>query len=208
MSSKTKGAIKDSSAIKRRVISVKAHQRMPKLKESSASKKQMVSVKSYKRMLPIKNASKKRSAKVPLMNKRSVSSKSSRGKILRKKPLSIRSPTSLKKQTKAPVSAKNLMPSLSDIKEVFGFKERVKGSNSRKPSSAGTSSTKKLMPSNNERKAQGSLDSAGTAKSDTKAIQKEANGQTAEAIIVEDKEKAEVQNVNIVEAEKRNCLIQ
>ena len=82
---------------------------------------------------------------------------------------------------------KKLMPSANDKKVSLDVKEeKEQGSNSLQSSSNGS-------------------ESAGP-KTIYMPIKQEANGQTAEAIIVEDKQKAEVdlQDVKLVEAEKKD----
>ena len=108
---------------------------------------------------------------------------------------------------------------MDDIKEFLGVKQKAQPKS--RPKS--TSAPKKLMPSANDKKVsldvkeekeQGSnslqSSSNGSESAGTKTIympiKQEANGQTAEAIIVEDKQKAEVdlQDVKLVEAEKKD----
>merc|ERR1712147_317215 len=105
--------------------------------------------------------------------------------------------------------------------EFFGVKEKDQKKSKPQSSIAGTSpSAKKLMPSafdrkmsfdEKEDKAEGS-NSLQSSRTDSESavtktiympIKQEANGQTAEAIILEDKQKADadLQDVKVVEAE-------
>ena len=191
-------------------------------KASSAIKKGAVSSKYGKRRVLQKKPSKK-TAKVSsaLMKKRAASSRTAKGKSLQKKDLR-RSSSSKAKVLKTKAPAKKIMPSLDDIKEFFGVKDKAQ----KKSSSAGAPA-KKLMPSsstNDTKKVSSDIkenpqdsnslksSSTGSENSVSKTIympiKQEANGQTAEAIVivVEDKEeKADLQNVNlVVKAEKKN----
>ena len=199
-------------------------------KTSSANKKGAVSSKSGKRMVLQKKPSKKaikKTAKVPsaLTKKRAASSKTAKGKSLQKKDLR-RSSSSKNLKTKAPAQAKKIMPSLDDIKEFFGVKDKTQ-KKSRLQSSSASAPAKKLVPSSstNDTKKMSSdvkenpqdsnsLQSSSTdsensgSKTIYMPIKQEANGQTAEAIVVEDKEEKadlDLQNVKlVVKAEKKN----
>ena len=207
MTSKTRGAKKASSADKKRTAS------------SSKSAKRMV----LQRKTPKKAI--KRTAKVSsaLVKKRATSSKTNKGKSLQKKAHRLSNSSKVLK-TKKPAPAKKIMPSLNDIKNFFGIKDKAQRK-SRLPSRSASTSAKKLMPSSSssdrkkkvsfevKKKAQDSnslqSSSTGSENSGSKTIympiKQEANGQTAEAIVVEDKEKADLQNVKlVVKAEKKN----
>ena len=189
-------------------------------KASSAIKKRAVSSKSGKRMVLQKKPSKKaikKTAKVPsaLTKKRAASSKTAKGKSLQKKDLR-RSSSSKNLKTKAPAQAKKIMPSLDDIKEFFGVKDKTQ-KKSRLQSSSASAPAKKLVPSsytNDTKKMSSDVNSLQSSSTDSEnsgsktiymPIKQEANGQTAEAIVVEDKEKADLQNVKlVVKAEKKN----
>ena len=156
------------------------------------------------------------------MKKRAASSKTSKGKSLQKKALRLSNSSKVLK-AKKPAPAKKIMPSLDDIKDFFGIKDKAQ-KKSRIPSSSASTSAKKLMPSSSasdkkmvsfdvKEKAQESnslQSSTGSENSGSKTIympiKQEANGQTAEAIVVEDKEdKADLQNLKlVVKAEKKN----
>ncbi len=93
-----------------------------------------------------------------------------------------------------------IMPSLDDIKEFFGVKDKAQ-----KKSSSAAAPAKKLMPSSSTNDTKNSV-----SKTIYMPIKQEANGQTAEAIVivVEDKEEKadlDLQNVKlVVKAEKEN----
>ena len=199
-------------------------------KASSSVKKRTVSSKSAKRMVLQRKAPQKaikRTAKdsSALVKKRAASSKTSKGKSLQKKALRLSNSSKVLK-TKKPAPAKKIMPSLDDIKDFFGIKDKAQ-KKSRIPSSSASTSAKKLMPSSSasdkkmvsfdvKEKAQDSnslqSSSTGSENSGSKTIympiKQEANGQTAEAIVVEDKEEKadlDLQNVKlVVKAEKEN----
>ena len=226
MSSKTKGAKKASSASKKRAVSAKRMVKKASAKKaSSVGNKRAVASKSAKNRILKKKASPKSIKKTAksssaLMKKRSASSKTSKAWILKKNaPRLSNSQKKLKTKSAAPAT-KKLLPSMDDIKEFLGVKQKTQPKSRPKPTS---SAKKPLMPSANdkkvsfdvkEEKAQGSnsLQSSGTdsesagSKTIYMPIKQEANGQTAEAIIVEDKQKAEadLQDVKIVEAEKKD----
>ena len=109
---------------------------------------------------------------------------------------------------------------MDDIKEFLGVKQKAQPKSRPKSTSA---ARKHLMPFANDKKvsfdvkeeeAQGSnslqSSSTGSESAGTKTIympiKQEANGQTAEAIIVDNKQKAEAdfQDVKLVEAEKKD----
>ena len=167
----------------------------------------------------------KKTAKVSsaLMKKRAASSRTAKGKSLQKKDLR-RSSSSKAKVLKTKAPAKKIMPSLDDIKEFFGVKDKAQ-----KESSSAGAPAKKLMPSsstNDTKKVSSDIkenpqdsnslksSSTGSENSVSKTIympiKQEANGQTAEAIVivVEDKEEKadlDLQNVKlVVKAEKEN----
>ena len=193
-------------------------------KTSSATKKRAVSSKSGKRMVLQKKPSKKaikKTAKVPsaLTKKRAASSKTAKGKSLQKKDLR-RSSSSKNLKTKVPAQAKKIMPSLDDIRrirmEFFGVKDKTQ-KNSRLQSSSASAPAKKLVPSsstNDTKKMSSDVNSLQSSSTDSEnsgsktiymPIKQEANGQTAEAIIVEDKEeKADLQSVKLVVKAKKN----
>ena len=192
-------------------------------KASSANKKRVVSSKSGKRMVLQKKPSKKaikKTAKVPsaLTKKRAASSKTAKGKSLQKKDLR-RSSSSKNLKTKAPAQAKKIMPSLDDIKEFFGVKDKTQ-KKSRLQTSSASVPAKKLVPSsstNDTKKMSSDVNSLQSSSTDSEnsgsktiymPIKQEANGQTAEAIVVEDKEEKadlDLQNVKlVVKAEKKN----
>ena len=105
------------------------------------------------------------------------------------------------------------LPYMNDIKEFFGVKEK----DQKKSRPQSSSAPKKLMPSANDRKVSFDIKKKAQSSSNTDSesagtktiympIKQEANGQTAEAIILEDKQKAEadLQDVKLEEAEKKN----
>ena len=206
-----------SSAGKKRAVSAK---RLMKKASSLEGKKRAVASKSAKKVMLKKKALNKanKTAKTSaLKKKKTASSNTGKAWVLKKKAPRANSQKMLKTKS-SPPATKKMLPSMDDIKEFFGVKEKDQKNGKTQSSSAGTSSAKKLMPSSNNRKlsihvkakkAQGSnstgSDSAGT-KTIYMPIKQEANGQTAEAIIVEDKEKAEadLQDVKVVEAVKKN----
>ena len=170
---------------------------------------------------PSKKAIKK-TAKVPsaLTKKRAASSKTAKGKSLQKKDLRRSSSSkNLKIKTKAPAQAKKIMPSLDDIKEFFGVKDKTQ-KKSRLQSSSASAPAKKLVPSsstNDTKKMSSDVNSLQSSSTDSEnsgsktiymPIKQEANGQTTEAIVVEDKEEKadlDLQNVKlVVKAEKKN----
>ena len=190
---------------------------------SSATKKRAVSSKSGKRMVLQKKPSKKaikKTAKVPsaLTKKRAASSKTAKGKSLQKKDLRRSSSSkNLKIKTKAPAQAKKIMPSLDDIKEFFGVKDKTQ-KKSRLQSSSASAPAKKLVPSsstndvkespqdsNSLQSSSNGSENSGPSKTIYMPIKQESNGQTAEAIVVEDKEeKADLQNFKLdVKAEMK-----
>jgi len=207
MTSKIRGVKKASSSVKKRTVSSKSAKRM--VLQRKAPQK------------AIKRTAKDSSA---LVKKRAASSKTSKGKSLQKKALRLSNSSKVLK-AKKPAPAKKIMPSLDDIKDFFGIKDKAQ-KKSRIPSSSASTSAKKLMPSSSssdrkkkvsfevKEKAQDSnslqSSSTGSENSGSKTIympiELEANGQTAEAMVVEDKEeKADLQNVNlVVKAEKKN----
>ena len=127
----------------------------------------------------------------------------------KKKPSRLsNSKNKLKTKTVAAAPAtKKLLPLMDDIKEFLGVKNKSQKKARPQSTSAGTSSAKKplVVPSVNDKKvsfdfqkkAQGSnslqSSSTGSESAGTKTIympiKQEANGQKAEAIIVEDKKK-------------------
>merc|ERR1719341_2694013 len=187
MSSKTlkKRAVSAKSGVK------KASKTTGAKKASSVGKKRAVASKSAKSMILKKKSSLKsvkKTAKTSsaLMKKRAASSKTSKAWILKKNaPRLSNSQKKLKTKSAAPAT-KKLLPSMDDIKEFLGVKQKVQPES--RPESTSTGS-----------------ESAGT-KTIYMPIKQEANGQTAEAIIVEEKQKAEadLQDVKIVEAEKKD----
>ena len=198
-------------------------------KASSTNKKRVVSSKSGKRMLLQRKAPKKavkKTAKLSsaLMKKKAASFKTVKGKSLQKKDLK-RSRSSKVLKTKAPAPAKKIMPSLDDIKEFFGVKDKTQKKVSKLQSSSASAPAKQLMPSSSTREKKVSFDlkdkahdsnslqsssngseNSGPSKTIYMPIKQESNGQNAEAIVVEDKEeKADLQNVKlVVKAEKKN----
>ena len=206
MTSKIRGVKKASSSVKKRTVSSKSAKRM--VLQRKAPQK------------AIKRTAKDSSA---LVKKRAASSKTSKGKSLQKKALRLSNSSKVLK-AKKPAPAKKIMPSLDDIKDFFGIKDKAQRK-SRLPSRSASTSAKKLMPSSSssDRKKKVSFDvkekaqdsnslqsSTGSENSGSKTIympiKQEANGQTAEAIVVEDKEdKADLQNLKlVVKAEKKN----
>ena len=207
-----------SSAGKKRAVSAK---RLMKKASSLEGKKRAVASKSAKKVMlkkkALNKANKKTAKTSALKKKKTASSNTGKAWVLKKKAPRANSQKMLKTKS-SPPATKKMLPSMDDIKEFFGVKEKDQKNGKTQSSSAGTSSAKKLMPSSNNRKlsihvkakkAQGSnstgSDSAGT-KTIYMPIKQEANGQTAEAIIVEDKEKAEadLQDIKVVEAVKKN----
>jgi len=222
----SKGVRKASSVSKKRAVSAKrmvkkASKTKGAKKASSVGKKRAVASKSAKSMILKKKASPKsikKTAKISstLMKKRAAASKTRKAWILKKNaPRLSNSQKELKTKsaTSAPAT-KKLMPSMDDIKEFLGVKQKALPKS--RPKS--TSALKKLMPSANDKKVsldvkeekeQGSnslqSSSTGSESAGTKTIympiKQEANGQTAEAIIVEDKKKveADLQDVKLLE---------
>jgi len=255
----SKGVRKASSVSKKRAVSAKrmvkkASKTKVAKKASSVGKKRAVASKSAKSMILKKKASPKsikKTAKTSsaLMKKRAASSKTSKNA-----PRLSNSQKKLKTKTATGAPAtKKLLPSMDDIKEFLGVKQKAQPKS--RPKSTSTPkklmpslarsflafrnsqfcpslrklselmstlaiqfALKKLMPSANDKKVsldvkeekeQGSnslqSSSTGSESAGTKTIympiKQEANGQTAEAIIVEDKKKveADLQDVKLLE---------
>ena len=153
-----------------------------------------------------------------------TASTTSRRRIIKGKTSTLKKKRTpgLKKRTsvlkKRSVSSKSTKKMDSLNKATKKTLRRPKGKRQLKPSVS--KSPKKLMPSMSDKMVtwkdkseapQGSkaLQSSGTDSKTSESktiympIKQEPNGQTAEAIIVEDREKAIVQNVELVEADKK-----
>ena len=172
-----------SSAGKKRAVSAKrlmkkaSTNKSAKKASSLEGKKRAVASKSAKKVMLKKKALNKanKTAKTSaLKKKKTASSNTGKAWVLKKKAPRANSQKMLKTKS-SPPATKKMLPSMDDIKEFFGVKEKDQKNGKTQSSSAGTSSAKKLMPSSNNRKlsihvnakkAQGSnstgSDSAGT----------------------------------------------